>query len=282
MKRLIGIILLLSGLAGVILGVVGCNVGGNVIDGVGAGLGDALTQVSNSLNTTKGSLEQTKGTLQEASTALSDAEIAVADASSAINDISEQVSVTTSENVVGTLGTVQDLIANSVLSSVEAAEGTLQLLTGVRPMLEAQGLSGDALGAMLGMESFSLDFLDYAPEISMLDSVDQLSTDLADISNQLQETESTLSTNLDTLSQDVMTISQDVNNIKGQVDGFVPLVDEYIGVVDNINAQIGQIQSGLSGGLGSARTAVTVLMIWLILGNLAPLYLGWELVSGNR
>ena len=61
-----------------------------------------------------------------------------------------------------------------------------------------------------------------------------------------------------------------------------PQIDAYLGVVDGIKNQLSGINANLGATLGSLKTAVTVLMIWLILGNLAPLYLGWEIVSGKR
>ncbi|MEM7029963.1 MAG: hypothetical protein AAF629_10395, partial [Chloroflexota bacterium] len=102
------------------------------------------------------------------------------------------------------------------------------------------------------------------------------------ISSQLQETESTLTSNLATIKGDTDAIAQDVADIRGQVDGFIPLLDQYISSVGGIQGEIDGINSNLGNILGSVRTAVMVLFLWLILGNLAPLYLGYELVTGKR
>ena len=282
MKRVIGIVMLLVGAFGVIVGIAGCGFVGGQLDGLETRLSPILTEVSNSMDTTVASLEQTKGTLTEASSALSNAEKTINDAGGAIDDVSGQVSAAVGEDLVNTLGTVETMVSSSVASTVETVEGTLELLRGVTPMLEAQGLTGEAIGAMVGQPDLTLDFLDYAPETSMKSSIDQIGNDIAGIAEQLQETESTLTSNLGTIKGDTTAIAQDVADIKGQVDGYIPLLDQYIGSVGAIKGQLDGINNDLPNILGSVQTAVSVLMLWLILGNLAPLYLGWELVTGKR
>jgi len=70
--------------------------------------------------------------------------------------------------------------------------------------------------------------------------------------------------------------------ISEQVGGYVALIDQYIATVDNINASISQIQANLDSQLGTLKTVIIIAMLWILIAQLAPLYLGWELVSGQR
>ena len=60
------------------------------------------------------------------------------------------------------------------------------------------------------------------------------------------------------------------------------LIDQYIAIVDNLNLTIEQTQTNLDSQLALAKTVIFVAFLWILLAQLAPLYLGWELVSGQR
>jgi hypothetical protein len=89
-------------------------------------------------------------------------------------------------------------------------------------------------------------------------------------------------TNLDVLSQQVLALSDSIGAIKGQVAEYSNLIDEYIALIDNFSATISDVDANLDGQLGSVKTMIIVAMIWILLAQLTPLYLGWELVSGQR
>jgi hypothetical protein len=89
-------------------------------------------------------------------------------------------------------------------------------------------------------------------------------------------------TNLDDISQDVLTLADSVGTIKTQVAEYSNLLDQYIAQIDNIGATISDVDANLDSQLGSVKTIIIVAMIWILLAQLTPLYLGWELVAGKR
>jgi hypothetical protein len=116
-----------------------------------------------------------------------------------------------------------------------------------------------------------------------IDQLQMVSTgNLAMLSNQLRGLEAFSDTNLGTISQDIVTLSQNVATITTRVEESVALIDQYIAIVDNLNLTIEQTQTNLDSQLALAKTVIFVAFLWILLAQLAPLYLGWELVSGQR
>jgi hypothetical protein len=63
------------------------------------------------------------------------------------------------------------------------------------------------------------------------------------------------------------------------VDAFKGTIDQYIAQIDQLEGNLTQTQAHLQGQLGLAKTAIVILMTWVLLGQLVPLYLGWELIN---
>ena len=172
------------------------------------------------------------------------------------------------------VGAVNEQIDQLVVA-VGALEGVSSQLRGLAPYADA-------------------DFALVAEDISALSQnvaainqqVDQyetlLTNNLTNLSVQLRGLEAYGDTNLDTISQDVLALSGNVGQIKTQVGEFSNLIDEYIAVIDNVSATITNVDTNLDSQLGSAKTLIIVVMIWILLAQLTPLYLGWELVAGRR
>ena len=111
----------------------------------------------------------------------------------------------------------------------------------------------------------------------------KLTPQLEALSSQLRTLEPYIEdVSLAVIGDDIIVLSEDVAAINAQAKGFIPLVDEYIAVVDELNASISQVQANLDRQLGLARTIIIIAAIWILLAQLTPLYLGWELVAGRR
>jgi hypothetical protein len=111
----------------------------------------------------------------------------------------------------------------------------------------------------------------------------KLTPQLEALSSQLRTLEPYIDdVSLAVIGDDIIVLSEDVAAINAQAKGFIPLVDEYIAVVDELNASVSQVQANLDRQLGLARTVIIIAAIWILLAQLTPLYLGWELVAGRR
>ena len=77
-------------------------------------------------------------------------------------------------------------------------------------------------------------------------------------------------------------MSRDLDTINSRIADVGPLLDDYVRIVTETNDFIGQTRASLSRQLYMVKLVVTVAMIWIGLTQIAPLYLGWELVTGRR
>jgi hypothetical protein len=60
------------------------------------------------------------------------------------------------------------------------------------------------------------------------------------------------------------------------------LLDQYAALVAQVDAILDQVQAQLGSRLELIRLGVIALLIAIGLSQLAPIYLGWELLSGRR
>jgi hypothetical protein len=109
---------------------------------------------------------------------------------------------------------------------------------------------------------------------------------LVDMSGQLEQLSGALrslapyaETDFKSIGQDVSNLSTNVSNVSTQLDQFVAMTDEFKVTVDNTKANISQIQATLDSRLNLVKIGIVIFMIWILLAQLAPLYLGWVLVS---
>ena len=102
------------------------------------------------------------------------------------------------------------------------------------------------------------------------------------LSNQLRALESFSNNNLGAVSQDIVAVSDNIGAINQQVESFGTTIDQYIALIDNVKLTVDQAQTNLDSQLSLAKTVIFIAMLWILLGQLAPLYLGWELAMGQR
>jgi hypothetical protein len=111
----------------------------------------------------------------------------------------------------------------------------------------------------------------------------ELTPQLEALSSQLRTLEPYIDdVSLAVIGDDIIMLSEDVAAINAQAEGFIPLVDEYIATIDQLSASISGVQANLEQQLGLARTVIIIAAIWILLAQLTPLYLGWELIAGRR
>jgi hypothetical protein len=136
--------------------------------------------------------------------------------------------------------------------------------------------------------SFPLRFdlgIDYDPEVPFDESLRQFETSLVGLPESLRGLEDDLSTtneNLATLAADFQTTGNNLAALDGQIEALLPLLDQYTVLVEDLQATIAGIESNLAGRMNVLRIGLIGLLIGLGLTQLASIYLGWELMSGER
>lgn len=275
-KRILGILMILIALIGVILSVAGTYVVWSMVDGLGVGLDNTLGITSDGLDTVANSLLLAKATVEDVTHSVDTVQITTGNLSTTISDtrpLLNQVTLVATEDVPNSIQAVQETMPN-VAAVAGSIDDTLETLSTFE---FSQSFLGIDIGFDLGIE--------YEPEEPFEESISQVGGSLDGVPDRLRGLEPFLTTtneNMRIISENVETLAADLGNINENIENIQPLLDDYLDLVYRTNDLIGQTRRGLQDQLRPIKTIVMILFIWIGLTQVAPLYLGWELVSGSR
>lgn len=278
-RRILGLIILIATVVVLVALIATAVFMGPAIDAISTGLDNSLSLTVDALETVSATLSQTQSTL------------------SAVND-SMDTAVQTTTNLSKTvsdtiplLDQVSFLVAEQAPQNVEAVQAAVPNIAAVA------GVVDDALVRLSDLEfeqtipiplnpveiSFDLG-IDYEPvepfDETMLvlgTSLDGLPEALRALSGELEVS----AANLETLSNDLDTAAGDVAAINEEVAKFIPLLDEYLALLDQVIVAIEQMGVQIANNLSTVKLIGTILPLALALTQLAPLVVGWDLVTGK-
>jgi len=276
MRRLIGAFMLLIGVFGVVLSVIGMIVGQRLVDEVAAGLEANLTLTLESMDTVYESLVLTQEMVAEINEGLATVETTADNVALALENtgpLMEEISEVTSEEVPESLETVQASIP-ALMEVATTIDETLFVLSDFRI---DQQILGIPLRWDLGVN--------YDPEVPFATSVEQLGDSLDGLPGQLRSLRVYISVtqeNVGTISTDVMEIADNLNAVNENVAELDPLLDEFLATVTEFSDSLRQTRQMLVEQVRMVKIVLTIVLAWMGLTQIAPLYLGWELVTGRR
>ncbi len=279
-RRLLGLVILLVSLVLVALLLGGAYFVGQAVDAASEGLDSVLTLTVDTLDNVALTLEQTRATVAEANNAMGTASDSTVSLSIMMSDMQPLLESTT--QVVS-----EDMPAN--IEAVQAAIPNIAQVAGViDSSLTRLSNFGVSQTIPIPFNPIQLDFdlgIDYEPDEPFDDTIWALGDSLEGMPDELRSLQGdleTISTDLDMLTGNIETASGDLDNINDQVALFIPIIDEYSRIVSEINNSIVDVQGQIFEQLETVKTALVILLVFLSLTQLAPLYLGWELLSGQR
>jgi archaellum component FlaC len=276
-KRIIGFVMLLTGILGISLAIAGVYFGRQGIDQIGEGINASLALVSDSFTAVQDSFDLAKTAVDEASNSLTTVEFAVRDLSTTIADTSplvDQISAVTSGAVPQSVEAIQE----SLYPTAELADQVDLTLRQLSAFELQQTFLGFELNFDLGIT--------YEPEDSLKESLIGVADSLDGVSNELRALEPLFaenSSNLEMMGESIELIADDLAVINQVVIADInPILDQYVQVITQVETAVSQIQRNLDSYLQIGKQILTVLMIWMGVLHLAPLYVGWELLTGQR
>ena len=92
----------------------------------------------------------------------------------------------------------------------------------------------------------------------------------------------TTGANLDALATDLQAASDNLAVINSRVGEVLPLIEQYLDLADQASAAIDRVDANVETQVETLRLGAIGVLIFLALSQLAPLYLGWELLTGRR
>ena len=275
-RRLLGIFLLAVGVIGIALSVAGIIVGRQLVDAIGAGIQSNLQLTSQSLETVEETLLLAKTTISDVNSGLETVETTTTDLGRTINEtrpLIDQVNQVASGDVPNSIEAVQTALPNMV----EVAGIIDDTLTTLNNFRIDENILGLPIQYDLG--------INYNPDVPFDDSVLAMGESLEGLPETLRSLQiymNVTNNNLQTISLGLNRVARDLNTINGRIAAVDPLLNEYIRIVNETRDNTRLIRAQLDEQLQMARLIVTIVMVWLGLAQVAPLYLGWELLAGRR
>ncbi len=275
-RKFIGIIIILISLVGVALSIGGTMKAPAILDDIAAGLDDTLALTVKSLDTVQDSLLLAKETVDEANKGLDSVTVLAGDLGTTIEEtrpLLDEVTAVTSEDVPDSIRTMQAAIPNMA----EAAAVIDSALVTLSKFKIDEKILGFELKYDLG--------IDYDPSIPFDETVYELGSSMDGLPERLESLTSELAvadTNLAAISGDMETIAGDLEGINGRIAEIPALIDEYISLITELSDAIRQSRTRIQATFDTIKLGVTIVLVWLGLMQLAPLYLGLEMLTGKR
>lgn len=280
-RRILGSIMLLTGLAILIVSLAGMYFVGSAIDDIANGIRNTLTLTSQSLNAARNTLDfamETLGGVGEglaaAVQATGSAAQTMADSRPLIGNVSGVVTQEIPEAIEGIQGTLPNII--QVAAVIDNTLGTLSTI----------GIDRDIPLPFGGSIPLRFDLgIDYNPAVPFDESLRSFQTSLDGLPESLRGLQTDLDStgeNLATLSNDLQSATDTLAGISAQFDEIAPLLNQYSLLVDELETTVAQIETDIDQQLRLIQYGAIAVLFFLGLTQLAPIYLGWELVTGRR
>lgn len=275
-RRILGLFMIIIGSIGAIFAVTVFFTFPPKIDTVAISIDSTLISVSANLDTVEETLLLAKGTVSAMSTTFDTVETSMDQFGQAVN---------TTTPLLDQLSTVA---SSDVPESIEAMQ------TAIPDMAQVAGVIDETLTTLnrfkIEESFFGIDLnyslgVDYAPTrpfdetvLALGDSLDGLPGSL----RSLQVYTNVAQDNLQTVSQSLFEMGDDIVVLNGRIAEIDPLLDDYLKIVTETNDNTRLMRNQISNQWTQIKRFVRIAAFWFGLSQLAPLYLGWELINGYR
>jgi len=275
-RRILGVILLMIGLSGIALGVVGTRVSRDMLQTLSNGTKAGLDLAIDSLQTVSDSLTLARQTIADVHTSLETVQTTATDVAvslEASQPMVADVAAIAGQDLPRSVETIQAAIPNAA----QAAEAIDSTLTTLNRFKIDTTILGFPIQYDLG--------IDYNPDVPFGESVLAIGRSLDDMPIRLRNLETALedtAVNLQTISEDMRSLSTDLDGINGRLLDFDPLITDYIRIVTETDDNLRLIRGQIDQQVTSAQLVITLGMVWLVVSQLVPLYLGLDLLTDGR
>lgn len=280
-RRILGFIMLLTGLIILAAALAGAYFAGDVLGKAAADISTNLTLAADSLDTAADTLELSRNSINDVVLGLNTAVEATASASRTLNDsrpLLNNVAAVTTQEVPEAVEGIQNALPN-IIEVASVIDKTLTTLSSV-------GIDQTIPLPFGGSIPLRFDLgIDYNPEVPFDESLRVFEGGLEGLPESLRGLEDDLqatNNNLGTLSTDLQATSDNLATINTWIGETGPLMDQYIGLIGRLRSTVEQVGGRLNNYLSLVRVGSIVLLVAIGLSQLAPIYLGWELLTGRR
>jgi ABC-type transporter Mla subunit MlaD len=279
-RRLLGLIILLATLVVLAVLIATAYYFGPVMDQVGTSVDNGLALSVETLETVMATLTQTEAVLVSVNDTMDTAAQTTLNLSTTIADtipLLEQVAVVVSDQLPANVEAIQASVPN-IAAVATVVDNTLTRLSAFE--------INQTIPIPFNPIQIQYDLgIEYNPEEPFGDSIEQLGTSLEGLPEELRSLRGELevsAANLEILSADLDTASGDIEAINAELANFIPLLEQYVSLLDRVITGVKQTRADVANNLEMIKLVGTVLPIALALTQLAPLVVGWDLLTARN
>lgn len=266
-RKIIGYTFIVAAILGLIFSLAGIVLVWTVRTPLTKNLATSLELINTTLEATSSGLTVAGDTITGAVTDLGSIENTVQTAGKGIDD---------SVPLVETLST---LLSEDLPQAINATQ------TGLVTMQEAAGTLESSLRLITSIPFLPID--PYNPEVSLTDSLADVSQSLEAIPDSFSEMESTLNTtkgNLVMLTAQVNIIARNISELKNSLYEIQHIFDQYQEVISKLQEKLNSFQENLELGITITAWIFTIIFIWLGIAQVGLLTQGLERIDqgGNE
>ena len=279
-RRLLGLIILLATLVVLVILGAGAYYFGPALDKVSEGVDNGLVLTVETLETVSATLAQTQATLISVNASLDTAAQTTTNLSTTVADtvpLLEQVAVVVSDQLPENIEAIEMAVPNIAAVATVVDEALTRL---------SEFEINQTIPIPFNPIEIQYDLgIDYDPEVPFGDSMEELGSSLEGLPEELRALRAELevsAANLETLSNDLDTVSGDVEAINAELAKFIPLLDQYLVLMDEVIGAVERTRGQLAANLETIRLVGTILPFVLAITQLAPLVVGWDLLTARN
>ena len=276
LRRILGVVILLVGIIGLVVAYQGMVVVNQLLDNVAVEVDNGLRLTSESLDNVNATLLVAKDTVEDVNLTMGTVQTMTTNLAQTMNEtgpLLEQSTIVATEQVPESIEAVQEAIP-ALVDVAGTIDSTLTTLSRFKIEREILGFE---LNYDLG--------INYDPEVRFDAAVVGIGDSMEGLPESLRALAVYLNIaneNLDTISTDLLALTNDLERLNDDIGQLDPILDEYIRIVTELNDSLRGLRGQINEQVESAKNVVTIAFIWLGLTQIVPLYLGYELVSGQR
>jgi methyl-accepting chemotaxis protein len=264
LAKVIGVLLIVAGLAGLVFTVLGLVFLARAEQQVAPLLQEHVDMMEDTLTTTAEGLEVAEDSLDQAITLVASVETTIAGAGHAIGrtvPLVDSLSALLNERLPATLSATKEAL-KSVASSAKVIDDALAVVTSL---------------PLIGLEPYDPELPLHQGLENVIDSLDEIPAPL----NGAQQGLSTTETQMDELEDDLTTVASDVGQISSSLREARGVVRDYQSLVADWTGTVTTVQASLPGWLRWLRRNLSLALLFLAVAQIGPLSRGWEMVRGT-
>jgi len=194
---------------------------------------------------------------------------------------SEQASETLQE-IQPAVQDLSDIVAFQLPNSVRGIQGTMPALEQAAAAIDAtlRTLASFEWSATIPVVNYELGFglgVDYDPPVPLDESIRQVDLALSELPGQLSDIQASLldtNRNLGQTAESIQQVGESLATVSEDLRQTSAVLEEYNDLVGRATNKVRDVRWDIRQRVQGVRTVLSVILLWLALSQLAPLYLG--------